>query len=76
MQAIVYTSPTCSNCGPVISLLESKGVSVTKRDIADPSIAQELIDKTGQTSVPVTIIDGEVVIGFMKKRLERLAGGE
>lgn len=44
-----------------------------ERDVTvDRSYAQEMISKSGQTGVPVTIIDGEVVVGFNRARIEQL----
>jgi len=36
------------------------------------SYARELSQNTGQMGVPVTIIDGQTVIGFDRKRLEQI----
>ncbi len=40
----------------------------------DPAKAEEMIQKTGQMGVPVTDIDGEIVIGFDQPRLRQLLG--
>ncbi len=39
--------------------------------IEDPEAMEELI-KIGVMTTPVTVIDGEVVVGFDKKRLDEL----
>lgn len=39
--------------------------------IEDPEAMEELI-KIGVMTTPVTVIDGEVVVGFDKKRLNEL----
>ena len=39
----------------------------------DPEALEELL-RLGQRATPVTIIDGEVVVGFDRGRLERLLG--
>jgi glutaredoxin len=36
----------------------------------------ELLRRTGQLAVPVTVIDDEVVVGFDRPRLTRLLGIE
>ncbi len=65
MDVIVYTSPTCPYCTMMKEFLSQKGVSFDERDVSrDPSCAQELVDSTGQMGVPVTIINGQVVVGF------------
>lgn len=35
---------------------------------------EELIRRTGQLAVPVTVIDGDVVVGFNRPRLAELLG--
>ncbi len=39
---------------------------------ADKSKAQEMIKKSGQMGVPVTIIGDEVVVGFNQNRFDSL----
>ena len=73
MGAIVYTSPTCGYCTMVKEFLLQRGVSFEERDVSrDPSHAQELLNSTGQMAVPVTVIDGHMVVGFDRGRLEQL----
>ena len=38
----------------------------------DRAKAQEMIKKSGQMGVPITIIDDEVVVGFNQSRLDSL----
>jgi glutaredoxin len=40
----------------------------------DPEGREKLLQRTGQLAVPVTIIDGEVVLGFDRPRLTQLLG--
>lgn len=73
MDVIVYTSPTCPYCKMVKDFLSQRGISFEERDVSrNSSYAQELVNNTGQMGVPVTIIDGEVVVGFDRGRLEQL----
>ena len=73
MGAIVYTSPTCGYCTMVKEFLSQRGVSFEERDVSrNPSYAQELVNSTGQRGVPVTVIDGQIVVGFDRGRLEQL----
>ena len=53
------------------------GVKYTDYDVSrDREAAEEMVTLTGQMGVPVTVIDGEVVIGFDRPRLQTiLAGG-
>ena len=53
--------------------LSRKGISYQDHDVnSDPSAAQEAIKITGQNGVPVTVIDGQTVVGFNEPRLEQL----
>jgi len=53
--------------------LSRKGVAYTEHDVAkDPAKAKELIEKSGMMVVPVITIDGEVVIGFDKGKMDAL----
>jgi S1-C subfamily serine protease len=49
------------------------GVSFKEYDVSlDRAAAQEMVDLTGQMGVPVTVIDGQAVIGFDRARLQTL----
>lgn len=53
--------------------LSQKGIAFDEHDVTtDTLAAQEVISKTGQNSVPVTVIDGQTVVGFDQSRLEQL----
>jgi glutaredoxin len=57
----------------VKEFLSQRGVGFEERDVSrNPSYAQELVRNTGQMGVPVTIINGQTVIGFDRARLEQL----
>jgi glutaredoxin 3 len=59
----------------VKEFLSQKGVSYIEKDVSrDRAAAQEMVSKTGQMGVPVTIINGEAIIGFDHERLEAALG--
>lgn len=71
----VYSTPTCSWCNTLKNHLRKHGVYFTDIDVsADPDMAQELVRKSGQQGVPQTEIDGEIIVGFDKSRINRLLG--
>jgi glutaredoxin len=41
---------------------------------ADPQAAEDLVRRTGQQGVPQTDIDGEIIVGFDKARINTLLG--
>jgi hypothetical protein len=56
--------------------LESRGQRYTERDVDfDPSAREDML-KLGAQSTPVTVIDGEVVIGFDEEAIDELLGFE
>jgi glutaredoxin 3 len=57
----------------VKEFLSRRSIAFEERDVSqNPSYAQELVRNTGQMGVPVTIINGQTVVGFDRGRLERL----
>lgn len=74
-RVIVYTSPSCSWCGVVKQHLKQHQVSFSEVDISrDAHAAQNLFRKSGQMGVPQTEINGEIVVGFNKTRINQLLG--
>ena len=54
--------------------LHQKGVPFVEKDVSkDEAALDELLEK-GFSATPVTIIDGEAVVGFNRQRLEQLLG--
>lgn len=54
--------------------LREQGVPFVERDVSvDRAAAQEMVRRSGQRGVPVIAIGDEVVVGFDRSRLARLA---
>lgn len=69
----VYTTPTCSWCHVVKSHLQSHQVPFAEVDVsADMEKAREMVTKSGQYGVPVLDIDGEIIVGFDRVRIDTL----
>ena len=61
-------------CGKVKEFLRQKGITYTEKDVsADAQALDELMDR-GYYATPVTLIDGEAVVGFNRTKLEQLLG--
>jgi S1-C subfamily serine protease len=57
----------------VKEFLSRKGIGYEERDVSvNAAYADELVRNTGQMGVPVTLIDGQMVVGFDRPRLESL----
>ena len=53
--------------------MAEKGISFTDYDVAaDLNARQEMTTKSGQMGVPVLDIDGNIVVGFNRGRIEEL----
>lgn len=65
-KVIIYTVPGCPRCKQVFRYMEERGIAYQEIDvIADnKKFAKEMIVKSGQKSVPVTEIDGKIIVGY------------
>ncbi len=63
----VYSTPTCPWCIRVKQFLKEKNVQFEDIDVSvNHQAAHEMIEKSGQSGVPVVDIDGKIIIGFDK----------
>lgn len=71
----VYTTPSCSWCTTLKNHLRKNGIRYHEIDVAsDYQAAEEMTRKSGQRGVPQTDIDGEMIVGFDKTRINTLLG--
>jgi len=69
----VYSTPSCSWCGTLKSYLRKNGIRFTDIDVSrNESAAQEMVRRSGQQGVPQTLINGEIIVGFDKSKINRL----
>ncbi len=72
-QVIVYTTPSCSWCTTLKTYLDQKQVRYREINVAtDSAAAEAMVRKSGQQGVPQTEINGQVVVGFDKNRINQL----
>ena len=72
-EVVIYTTPTCTYCAAAKRWFKDHGVSYTEHDVSrDPVKATEMYRLTGQGSVPVIRIGGQVMIGFDPLQLAKL----
>ncbi|MBU1136768.1 glutaredoxin family protein [Patescibacteria group bacterium] len=73
----VFSTPTCPYCVNLKQYLDEKGFKYEDINVAeDKEAAQEMIDKSKQMGVPVAEINGEIVIGFDRAKIDQLLGIE
>jgi len=71
----VYSSTTCSWCNTLKTYLKLHNVMYTDIDVSrDQRAAEALVKRSGQTGVPQTDINGEIIVGFNKARINQLLG--
>ncbi len=72
MKVTVYSTPACPWCHRAKEFLKQHSIKFTEINVADDSkAAEEMIAKSGQMGVPVIDVDGQIIIGFDKPRLEK-----
>ncbi|MBM3206044.1 MAG: NrdH-redoxin [Candidatus Staskawiczbacteria bacterium] len=70
---IIYSTPTCVYCHSLMEYLKSKNIEYKDIDVSkDEKELEKMVAISGQMGVPVIDIDGNVVIGFDKKRVDEL----
>lgn len=73
MTVKVYSTPTCPYCGMAKKYLDSKNVKYVDYDVStNRDAAVEMVNKSGQRGVPVLDIDGNIIIGFDKEKIDSL----
>ena len=69
----VYSTPTCVYCKTLKGYLKTHKVEFEDIDVSkDEKQLQKMIKDSGQMGVPVVDIDGEVIIGFDKAKIDKL----
>ncbi len=72
---VVFSTPTCPHCRSAKRYLKSRGISFTDVDVSrDRQAARDMVRISGQQGVPVIQIDGKVVVGFNRPKIDRLLG--
>jgi glutaredoxin-like YruB-family protein len=74
-QVTVYTTSTCSWCTTLKDHLNRNNIRFREINIStSPAMAEEMKRKSGQMGVPQTDIDGQMIVGFDKAKIDRLLG--
>ncbi|MFP4400539.1 MAG: glutaredoxin family protein [Candidatus Woesearchaeota archaeon] len=71
MKVILYTAPACPFCIIVKKFLERNEISFIAKDISkDKKAKEEMKNISGQENVPVTDVDGNIIIGYNIQKLK------
>lgn len=73
----LYKTNNCPWCMKVAAYLEKKGVSFESLNCSEnEEFKKELVEKTRQVSVPVIDIDGKIIIGFDRRKIDEALEGK
>jgi len=68
---IVYSAPWCAFCHAAKEYFDKLGVKYDDRDVEqDIKFGQEAVSKSGQMGIPVIDIDGDIIIGFDRPKID------
>ncbi|MFC1570270.1 glutaredoxin family protein [Candidatus Omnitrophota bacterium] len=71
----IYGTPSCPFCVKAKQFLDDSGIEYENIDVSvDQGKAQEMMQKSGQMGVPVIDIEGEIIVGFDKAKIEKALG--
>lgn len=72
MSVVIYSTPNCGPCRVLRHLLNKKGIPFEVKDITELKNLNELRQYTDLTSVPLTLVKGQIVQGTKVSRIEEL----
>lgn len=68
---IVYSADWCAFCHAVKDYLDKLGVKYEERNIEkDRKYMDESVEKSGQMGIPVIDIDGTIIVGFDRPKID------
>ena len=69
----IYSTPSCPYCHMLKEYLDEKGFEYQDVNVAEDLAArEEMVEKSGQMGVPVSDIDGNIVVGFDREKVNEL----
>ena len=74
-RVIVFTTPTCTYCTAVKRYLRQQKVRFREVDVSrDAAAARDMQRRSGQMGVPVVDINGKIIVGFDRPRIDQALG--
>ena len=67
----VYSANWCAFCHASKQYLDKLGIKYEDRDVEkDPEAGKEAVGKSGQMGIPVIDIDGTIIVGFDRPKID------
>lgn len=71
MKITIYTTPSCPYSKLAKGYLTEKGFEFEEKDARIPKEGQEMVKISSQAGVPVIDIDGHIIVGWDKDRIDK-----
>ncbi len=69
----IYSTPTCVYCKTLKEYLTEKGIKYQEIDVSEnEKELEKMVAISGQMGVPVVEIDGDVVVGFDREKIDEI----
>ena len=70
-QVTVYSADWCAFCHAAKDYLTKINVKFTEKNVEEnPEYLQESVQKSGQMGIPVLDIDGQIIVGFDRPKID------
>jgi glutaredoxin-like YruB-family protein len=69
----IYSADWCAFCHAAMDYLNKIGVKFTEKNVEENrEYMEEAVKKSGQMGIPVLDIDGEIIVGFDRPKIDAL----
>ncbi|PSO46504.1 MAG: NrdH-redoxin [Parcubacteria group bacterium SW_4_46_8] len=69
----IYTTPSCEFCKQAKEYMKENEINYKDYDVKESAEKrQEMIEISGQMSVPVIVVDEDMMVGFDAEKLEEM----
>jgi len=72
MEVVVFHGNGCTACHAEMEFLKERSIPFVARNVSTDMVARKELIAMGSKTVPTTLVDGEMIIGFDRERLEQL----
>jgi len=70
---IIYGAEWCAFCHEAMHYLDKLGVKYLYKDVEqDVNDLHAVVEKSGQTGIPVIDMDGEIIVGFNRPKIDQV----
>ncbi len=69
----IYSTPTCVYCKTLKEYLTEKNIAYQEVDVSlNEQELEKMVAISGQMGVPVVEIDGDVIVGFDREKIDEI----